>query len=281
MFLPFASKVRQLRRKSLVGQIIVILLGMQLFFLATFSGFSLPTPTAKNLSAYIHNVLIKKLNLLPDTYQRKARALFPSLNLPPMPVRLSLYIPQAPAAIFVGCVLGPVLGAVAAGLFLLLGFTAPAAGLHIFVSGGEGKYFIQPGFGYMLGMIVASWCSGWLVNPVRRSWRQLLAVVSGVASIHILGVIYLLGSSLFISLTDPKHQMFDWLQWLFEEIRNMTWYQLPYDVIFSILVVGLAFPFRWLIEVLIAPDIAFRSKPQADFQEILSTQQEAHEFFHS
>ncbi|HMP51291.1 MAG TPA: hypothetical protein PKD05_07015, partial [Candidatus Melainabacteria bacterium] len=41
--------------------------------------------------------------------------------------------------------------------------------------------------------------------------------------------------------------------WIFQYIRNLTWYSLPYDVIFAFLLVGLAFPLRWLVKTLTVP----------------------------
>jgi hypothetical protein len=40
----------------------------------------------------------------------------------------------------------------------------------------------------------------------------------------------------------------------------LSWYTLPYDFICSLILIGLGFPFRWLVNVLVAPDIAVSNK---------------------
>ncbi|MBZ0188114.1 MAG: hypothetical protein K8F91_17835, partial [Candidatus Obscuribacterales bacterium] len=46
----------------------------------------------------------------------------------------------------------------------------------------------------------------------------------------------------------------------FKYLRNFTSYSLPFDFVFGIVAIGLAFPLRFIVNVLTAPDVAPRER---------------------
>jgi biotin transporter BioY len=264
--LTLVGKIQSLKRNSRVGQVIVILLIAELLFLACFASIPLPVATQGNIVHAIANQADRVVEALPSRWQEKLGRLSANDDSEQKPVRIYQYFPQAPLVIFSGYVLGPILAPIACLAFLIIGFAGPVLGFHIFSSGGP--YFLQPGFGYLLGMLIASWACGYLTSKTRTSFRQCLAVLAGLVCIHITGLIYLFCISLFNAFGEAPHVL--WKQWVFEEARNLSWYPLPYDLLFATILIGIGFPFRWLVDTLCAPDIAFRGKSQPNMEEIES-----------
>jgi len=255
------AQVHRIKRKSLIGQLILVALGIELLLFTSFTSFDLPTPTAGNLS----NFAIERLQILaehlPPSVQEQLFDSFPRLLEPRREIRYSIYVPLVPMAILLGYALGWPLGACSAALFLCLGLIGPFFGLQPLAAGGGIDYYMQPGFGYLLGLIVCAITVG-LVSPERRSsLSQILALGLGLITIHLVGLLYMLGLCLFFAVFDESHSLPAWLPWLFEQARNLTWYSLPYDFAFSLVLIGVSFPIRWLAATLVAPDIAVRSGP--------------------
>ncbi len=264
----FIGKLHHLRRKSRVGQTVMILLFVELLFFSTFIGVNLPTATQGNLARSFHTQVQRIVYALPDKYQIIVNHYVPSVYLPVNEVRFNFYTVQAPLAILIGYVLGPVLAPAAVLLSFLIAFVGPWLGIYALPAGGGLQYLSQPGFGYLIGLLVASWCAGRLTAKQRTTFSQVLAVVCGLLAVHVIGLAYLFGSCLINSLSETANHLY-WRQWLFEEARNFTWYPLPYDIAFGLIFMGLGFPLRFLTEVLTAPDIGFKSKSQPQFDELL------------
>lgn len=250
---------KRVKRKSIIAQIILVLLGIEFLFLAGFTAFNLPTATRGNIQTF----LVDRAGTLYGKFSRKFKRFCqktaPNM-IPPDPatlptVRYSTYVPQAPAAIFVGYILGWPLALVVSIGYLLLGLLGPIFKLYVFAGGSGFNYYLQPGFGYLLGMAVASGVVGWFSRGPRNSINQILSMFMGLLSIHGVGLIYLLGICLFGALNESTGQQLVWSSWAFEEARNLTWYALPYDALFAIAFIGLAFPFRWLTRILTSPDL--------------------------
>ena len=127
--------------------------------------------------------------------------------------------------------------------------------MYVFAAGSGLKYYLQPGFGYLLGMVGATALVGWLGRGERKSLNQLLSLFAGILCIHGIGLAYLLGICLFGAVNEATGQQLFWSAWMFEEARNLSWYAIPYDLLFSLTLIGISFPFRWLITILTAPDI--------------------------
>jgi biotin transporter BioY len=266
--LAVAEKIRHVRRKSLVGQAVVTLIGLQLLFLSTFVCLPVPIATGNNISNYLHNQAIFVVAELPAVIRVQLFERYPDLTQPERDVRFSLYVPQCPAAVFTGYILGWQLGLIASSLYLILGLAGSWAGLYLFAAGGGPGYYAQSGFGYLVGMVVASWVAGRLTSGPRTSVRQALAIVAGVASVHALGLTYLMLTYAAQGMLATAKSQPDWHAWIFEQARNLSWYALPYDALFSTLLVALGFPSRWLVLTLVAPDIAVKAKVQPRLEDI-------------
>jgi biotin transport system substrate-specific component len=266
MSFSLPGNIRILRRKSLVGQLVLLALAVELLIFASFTSFSVPTATKHNLERFINQTIKQELVYLPRDKQQLVLNRFPVLSQPVPPIRTSKYVPLCAAAVFVGYVLGVPLGLMATGIFLLIGLLGPKMGFLPFAAGGGLDYYVQPSFGYLIGLLFGAWLSARLTETATTSLRQLGAVFGGLFLIHAIGLVYLFGSSFFLIMLKGESAYFDWQPWLFESIRNFSWYPLPYDCLLSLSLVGLGFPFRYINSMLTAPDSTLRVKPKWDHQ---------------
>ncbi len=269
MPVSLAGILEQLKRRSLVGQVVVVLVGAQILSFGSFVCLDLPTATQRNMLAFLRNQAVVATQALPERAQARVRQAVPRLAAPAGEVRVSRYVPVVPLSVFIGYILGSALGLTAATLYLGAGLVGPCLGIYLFAAGGGVSYYQQPGFGYLLGMAAASYCAGWATSKRRTSFRQLLAAVTGVGAAHGVGLAYLLGSCLVSILFDGASSFPGWRPWVFEQARNLTWYPLPYDLLFSFALIGVGFPFRWLVRTLIAPDMGVRPRGQQRIEDLV------------
>lgn len=260
------GNIRRLRRKSIVGQVVLVILGMQLLMFASFTCFDLPTATQRNLARFTNLTIQRVLVYMPAQLQEQTLAQFPMLKEQVAEVRFSPYVPMAPAALFIGYVLGLPIGFLSTLLFVAFGLVGPYVGIQPLAAGGGLEYYRQPTFGYLIGMILGAWFAGRVTLTANNSLRQIVIVIGGLLILHMTGLLYLVGSALGVLLFEGESAYLKWQPWLSESIRNFSWYALPYDAMFALALVGVGFPFRWLTSVLTAPDIAMRSKPKWDGQ---------------
>jgi biotin transporter BioY len=260
MRLLVGGRIPRIRRKSLAGQFVLVLIGLQMMFLTSFFALDLPTGTGHNLLNVGRRTVITGVKLLPKPTQDVVRKTHPDWFHLTKPIRTTVYTPLAPMAIFLGYALGKPIGPISVVLFLLLGFLGPLVGINPFAGGGGLDYYLQPSFGYLMGLIGGSWLIGWVTEERRTSLAQLGGLVGGLLSIHLTGLIYLLASCLVLTVVQGVNNGPLWLPWVFEEARNLSWYPLPYDVLFSFILIGLGFPFRYLVNLLTAPDLALKSR---------------------
>ena len=252
------ENLKRPRRKSLLGQLVLLLVGVQLIFFGAFTCLDLPTATGGNLKSYFHRLEVAAYRYVPQAQRQYVERYYPRINDPVKEVRYSPYCLLPAVAIFVGYTLGPNLALWSAGIFFLAGIVGPFLGLFPFASGGGLSYYEQPGFGYLLGFVFAAWTCGFITQKKRTSLSQLAGVLAGLTVLHLIGIAYLLGAYLFFYLVEGSKSYLEWQPWIFQYVRNLTWYSLPYDVFFSILLVGAGHPFRWLATTLTAPDVAPR-----------------------
>lgn len=90
-----------------------------------------------------------------------------------------------------GLLLGPRLGTIAVGTYVLLGLV----GLPIFAEGGGFWYVFQPSFGYLIGFCVGTFVTGWLAQRLEQAGkntvgRYLLANLAGLAVVYAMGMVY-------------------------------------------------------------------------------------------
>ena len=84
-----------------------------------------------------------------------------------------------------GFLLGPYRGAASQGLYVLLGLV----GLPIFTEGGGLTYVARPGFGFLLGLIPASFFIGLMTRPRPCPlFRRIFAALLGLLALYAVGV---------------------------------------------------------------------------------------------
>lgn len=250
------KKIPGVKRKSFLGQFVVVLLCTQLAFFGSFTCFEVPTGTGSNLVNFAHSEILKLVLMAPTEAQNKIRQYVPAIFKEPQPVRRSTYVPLAPTAVAIGYILGARLALWSVGLFLVLGFLGPVLGIYPLASGGGLNYYLEPGFGYLLGMLAAATMCGWITSSRRTSLTQIVGIGAGLISLHLIGVIYLIGTYLYFYVLEGSKSYLEWQPWIFQYARNLSWYALPYDFILAFLLVGLAFPLRWLVNTLVSSDAA-------------------------
>ena len=129
-------------------------------------------------------------------------------------------IPQIPVVMFIGAFLGRKYGITSLLLYILLGlFIIP-----VFALGGGPKYVFEYGFGYILAYIPAVFFAGSILKSGFTNRNILHAVLVGVLTIHIIGVLYML----FIAGLKHEGTTFMW-GW----ICAQSGVKIIYDFIFS------------------------------------------------
>jgi biotin transport system substrate-specific component len=100
---------------------------------------------------------------------------------------------QSLICLLAGILLGARRAMLAMALYLLIGLL----GLPVFAAGGSVAYVLQPTFGFLLGMLLASGLIGWLtdrLDPERKQlkvWQALPVTLIGQLTIYVFGVTYL------------------------------------------------------------------------------------------
>lgn len=261
------QNLRNLRRKSATGQLVLMLLGIELLFFSVFVPFQLPTATRLNLERFIQCSVSDAACSLPERWQPYIQEALPQLeNRPEGSVRYSSYVAMIPVAVALGYVLGFPLALMSIAGFLLIGTVGPYLGIFAFASGGGIEYWKEPGLGYLAGIMGGALFASWLNPDERKSWRQLVGALGATIVVHSSGLLYLVGSSLLILIFEGRGAYLSWQPWLSEQIRNLSWYPLPYDLFFSLIFIGAGFPLRGLVNMLTAPDIASRYRPRLSAQ---------------
>lgn len=266
MQIGFKQNLRSLKKKSFLGQLVVTLLSCELLFFASFISLSLPTPTQHNLERYVHQVSAKLLTYAPEKWRTNIEQTFPSVKERTQEVRFSSYVPLLPVAITMAYTLGLPLALFAPVIYLLLGLIGPRLGLFPFAAGGGFEYFQEPGFPYLVGIVFGSAFAAWITPDERKSWRQLLSSFGGITITHLIGLSIVFGASIAVLLFEGEASYLHYQPFLSEQIRNLSWYCLPYDLLFATMLIALSFPLRWLFATLTSPDIAHRHKPSVEAQ---------------
>ena len=95
-----------------------------------------------------------------------------------------------------GLLLGPVNGALAVVVYIVLGLV----GLPIFTQGGGPGYIFQPSFGYIIGFAVAAYVTGRIANEKSHpGYRRLLAAnFIGLFIVYAFGMVYYYAISNFV-----------------------------------------------------------------------------------
>ncbi len=83
-----------------------------------------------------------------------------------------------------GILLGPVWGPASQVLYVFMGLL----GLPVFIYGGGIGYLAQPTFGFLLGLILASFVTGILTE--KTSWNVWLVSALGLLSVYVISIPY-------------------------------------------------------------------------------------------
>ncbi|MBI3591394.1 MAG: biotin transporter BioY [Candidatus Melainabacteria bacterium] len=133
-----------------------------------------------------------------------------------------------------GVILGPRLGAIVLGFYLLLGFI----GLPVFAGGGGFDYYKEPTFGYLISLPLNAYISGLLYEKNKK----ILAVFIPMLATHLCGILYLL---------------FFKQSWL-----SVSWHlsfsMIGYDLIFALLLMPLMPIFSFVLKEMITQEIPVR-----------------------
>ena len=105
-----------------------------------------------------------------------------------IPVGTDVYTLQFLFTLLAGLLLGPRLGAIAVGTYVVMGLV----GIPVFASGGGPGYIAQPTFGYLLGFIVQAWVNGaWARKANQINFRSLLeANLVGMVIVYLFGLVW-------------------------------------------------------------------------------------------
>lgn len=253
MHLVRERPLKRRKRKSLVGQSVLVLTSLFFMIVTAFTVIQVPICNVDNLVNFCQAKVYHLIYLLPENWIVLINQYAPVLVQEPKEYAITSYSLLAPFSIFLGYVLGPWLGVVAVAMFLCLGAFGPVFGFFPLAHGGGTEYFLEPTFGYLVGLLMASFVAGFVTQEKRTSLSQLLAVFLGLACIHISGVLYLFGTYLFFYLVEGSKNYLDWQPWIFQYVRNLTGNSLLYDSIFGIMFVGISFQLRWLVQRLTIP----------------------------
>lgn len=129
-------------------------------------------------------------------------------------------IPQIPVIMFVGAFLGRKYGLISILLYIMLGlFVIP-----VFALGGGPSYILEYSFGYILAYIPAVFFAGSILKSGFTNRNILHAVIVGVLTIHLIGILYML----FIA--GLKHEGWAFMQgWIFAQ----SGIKIAYDMVLS------------------------------------------------
>ncbi|MCA9807627.1 MAG: biotin transporter BioY [Cyanobacteria bacterium HKST-UBA06] len=174
---------------------------------------------------------------LPHWFSR----LFSSIAVFPDSATLT-YSFQVPIVLWLSAVFGRRYACIAVALYLALGL----AGLPVFANGGGWTYVFEPGIGYLAGLLFCPMLMSNTINQGFRNSRNLasvllvfvpMAVLTGVLTIHILGVVGLIVQWSFGLM--PLETCRQW-------IVQLTLLPVFYDFAFGYLLVSLTRVFRTL-----------------------------------
>lgn len=136
-----------------------------------------------------------------------------------------IYHFQVPVAVFMGAFLGPILGTSAVLLYVLTGLFL----LPVFASGGGLEYLTNPGFGFIVGMMLSACYAGYYIRQMYKNKKPFLCSVRilgvgffAVLLTHLCGIIALAGLSLSGAMTFDAFQ-----HW----VMQYSLKPLPYDIL--------------------------------------------------
>lgn len=150
------------------------------------------------------------------------------------------YIPQIPIILFIAALLGECWALIVVLLYILMGLTSI---FPVFALGGGLSYIFQYNFGYIFAYIFAVLITAKKLRNKPSILDFLIAVLYGVFTIHIIGIVYMTIISFL------RHDSLDFItNWIyFQSISKIL-----YDIVFGFIAVLLARGIRKILWVLLA-----------------------------
>lgn len=99
-----------------------------------------------------------------------------------------IYIPQIPVILFIAGLIGSRFGITSVLIYILMGLTI----FPVFALGGGINYLFQYNFGYIIAFIPAVFIVSFLLKDKFNYATTAKAAISGVLTIHIIGIFYLI-----------------------------------------------------------------------------------------
>jgi len=198
------------------GSLVVVLLCSFLIVMATFTPIpilklTLPSDAFVNPSVFFQKV--NSINTITNTFS---------------------YIPQIPVLIMIASILGPRLGLLSVLIYIAVGLQ----GTPVFAAGGGLNYYMQYGFGYIIGFIPGVLVTGNILAGKQEAFSRFRAALAGMIVVHITGILYLV-TVLFIK----RESVFSVFGWVWQS----SGIQFFYDLIFAMIAVVLG---RFLRKIL-------------------------------
>ena len=106
----------------------------------------------------------------------------------PLPLYTMHFTLQWFFVLMAGFLLGAKLGAFSVITYILIGL----AGVPVFAAGGGISYVLRPGFGFLLGFIVAAYLIGLITDAIRptKLWQYIIPASVGLVTYYLIGAIY-------------------------------------------------------------------------------------------
>ncbi len=106
----------------------------------------------------------------------------------PLPLYTMHFTLQWLFVLLAGFLLGKKLGTISVIVYLLIGL----AGVPVFAAGGGIGYVLRPGFGFLLGFVLAAYLIGALTERIadKKFWRLLIPASVGLVAYYGVGAVY-------------------------------------------------------------------------------------------
>lgn len=106
----------------------------------------------------------------------------------PLPIYTMHFTLQWFFVLMAGLLLGTKLGTISVAIYLCAGLI----GLPVFAAGGGPQYALRPGFGFLLGFLLAAFLMGILVKKTKaqKFWQYLFVAAIGEFVYYLIGAVY-------------------------------------------------------------------------------------------
>ena len=106
----------------------------------------------------------------------------------PLPLYTMHFTLQWFFVLMAGFLLGSKCGALSVLVYLCIGLI----GIPVFAAGGGPAYVLRPGFGFLLGFLLAAFLIGWISERIgaKKLWQMLIPAAIGLVAYYGVGAVY-------------------------------------------------------------------------------------------